>query len=247
LSAQILLAVIAGFLGLLLATPPTAATLVVVRLAPVEDIPGDSEKPAAAGPPDPGFAREYAPLSPSFLAGSFSPFWRLVSMGGVIGAPGAGRSRGVGIGDDAALVGQPGCSGHVRKPRRKRMQLAAALDVSISKSTICVVDRSDGSVMFETTVATEPDAIAAALKRFADRLHLVGHEAGSLAPWLHRALQKRGLPMVMLETRHAHATLRAQRNKTDKNDARALAQLVRTGWFKAVHLKARRACGCGCC
>ena len=43
--------------------------------------------------------------------------------------------------------------------------------------------------------------------------------------------------MVLLETRHAHANLRAQRNKTDKNDARALAQLMRTGWFKAVHIK----------
>ena len=62
------------------------------------------------------------------------------------------------------------------------MQLAAALDVSISKSAICVVERDDGSVVFETTVPTEPDVIAAALAPFANRLHLVGHEAGSLAP-----------------------------------------------------------------
>ena len=66
------------------------------------------------------------------------------------------------------------------------MTLAAALDVSIAKSTLCVVDRSDGSVVLETTVPTEPDAIAAALEPFANRLYLVGHEAGSSAPWLHR-------------------------------------------------------------
>ena len=69
------------------------------------------------------------------------------------------------------------------------------------------------------------------------QLHLVGHEAGALAPWLHRELQARGLPMVLLETRHAAAALEAQRNKTDKNDARGLAQLVRSGWFRSVHVK----------
>ena len=69
------------------------------------------------------------------------------------------------------------------------------------------------------------------------QLHLVGHEAGALAPWLHRELQARGLPMVLLETRHAAAALEAQRNKTDKNDARGLAQLVRSGRSRSVHVK----------
>ena len=58
-----------------------------------------------------------------------------------------------------------------------------------------------------------------------------------MAPWLHRELQTLGLPMVLLETRHAAAALEAQRNKTDKNDARGLAQLVRSGWFRSVHVK----------
>ena len=100
------------------------------------------------------------------------------------------------------------------------MTLAAALDVSIAKSALCVVERSYGSVVFETTVPIEPDVIAAAFEPFANHLHLVGHEARSIAPWLRRELQKRGLPMVMIETRHAHATLRAERNKTDKRRAR---------------------------
>jgi transposase len=117
------------------------------------------------------------------------------------------------------------------------MTLVAALDVSTTTSALCVVDRLDGRIVFETSVASEPDAIAAALDSYRSRLHLVGHEAGALAPWLHRELQARGLPMVMLETRHAHMALKTQRNKTDKNDARGLAQLLRTGWYKAVHLK----------
>ena len=72
---------------------------------------------------------------------------------------------------------------------------------------------------------------------FRRRLDRVGYEAGSVAPWLHRELTALGLPMVLLETRHAAAALDAQRNKTDKNDARGLAQLVRTGWFRPVHVK----------
>jgi len=117
------------------------------------------------------------------------------------------------------------------------MKYDAALDVSARTSAICVLDRQDGRVVLEATVATEPQAIVVALKPFLKRLHLVGHEAGGVSPWLHRELQALGLPMVLLETRHAAAALQAQRNKTDKNDARGLAQLVRSGWFRAVHVK----------
>ena len=88
----------------------------------------------------------------------------------------------------------------------------------MSKQSICVVD-STGSVVLETTVATEPEAIGCALEGYADRLRRVGHEAGALSPWLHRRLERLGLKMVLLETRHVHAALKAQRNKTDKNDA----------------------------
>lgn len=102
--------------------------------------------------------------------------------GGVIGAPDAQPGREAGIGDDEAVVEQRSCCGRVPKPRRKRMQLAAALDVSISKSTICIVERSDGSVAFETTVPTEPDEIVAALAPFANRLRLVGHERDRWRP-----------------------------------------------------------------
>ncbi|MFN3515498.1 MAG: IS110 family transposase [Phenylobacterium sp.] len=117
------------------------------------------------------------------------------------------------------------------------MKFDAALDVSVSKSSLCVVSSEDGQIVLETTVATEPEAIAEALKPYASRLRRLGHEAGSLAPWLQRELQALGLPAVVLETRHAHGVLRAQRNKTDRADARGLAQIVRSGWYKVVHVK----------
>jgi transposase len=116
------------------------------------------------------------------------------------------------------------------------MEYFAGLDVSMKETSICVVDGA-GSIVAETVVATEPGAIRSALTCYADRLARVGHEAGSLSPWLHRCLQAVGLPMFCLETRHVHAALKAQRNKTDRNDARGIAQLVRSGWFNPIHVK----------
>lgn len=117
------------------------------------------------------------------------------------------------------------------------MKLDAALDTSATTTAICVVNSRDGAVVLETSVTTDPDAISAALAPYAARLHLVGHEATSWSAWLHRELEARGIPMVLLETHHSARMLEAQRNKTDRNDARGLAQLVRSGWFKPVHAK----------
>ena len=98
------------------------------------------------------------------------------------------------------------------------MKYDAVLDISTSKSAVGVLNRQDGAVVLETTVQTDATAILAALKPCVGRLHLVGHEAGGLSPWLHRELQALGLPIVLLQTRHAAAALKAQRNKTDKNE-----------------------------
>lgn len=117
------------------------------------------------------------------------------------------------------------------------MKLDAGLDTSATTTAICVVNSRDGTIVLETTVPTDPEAIFAVLKPYATRLHLVGHEATGWSAWLHRELESRGIPMVLLETHHAARMLEAQRNKTDKNDARGLAQLVRSGWFKPVHAK----------
>jgi transposase len=117
------------------------------------------------------------------------------------------------------------------------MKLDAALDTSATTTAICIVNSRDGAVVLETTVPTEPDAIFRVLESYLPRLHLVGHEATSWSAWLHHELEGQGVPMVLLETHHAARMLEAQRNKTDKNDARGLAQLVRSGWFKPVHAK----------
>ncbi|AKM11069.1 IS110 family transposase [Qipengyuania citrea] len=121
------------------------------------------------------------------------------------------------------------------------MQYHAALDTSATTTAICVVKAKDGEIALETSVTTDPEAIWQALEPYANRLLLVGHEATSWSAWLHRELEKHGIPMVLLETHHAARMLDAQRNKTDKNDARGLAQLVRSGWFKQVHAKSERA------
>ena len=117
------------------------------------------------------------------------------------------------------------------------MKLPAALDTSTSETAVCVVNSRDGSIVFEVSVATDPAIFFGVLAPFLPRLDRVSHEAGSVAPWLHRELTALGLPMVLLETRHAAAALDAQRNKTDKNDARGLAHLVRSGWYRPVHVK----------
>jgi len=117
------------------------------------------------------------------------------------------------------------------------MTLYAAFDTSATTTVICIIAGRDGSPVFETTVPTDPDSLYAALAPYLPRLQRVGVEAGSWSAWLHRELTAKGVPMVILETRHAAAALQAQRNKTDKNDARGLAQLVRSGWFKTVHAK----------
>ena len=117
--------------------------------------------------------------------------------------------------------------------------LYAGLDVSLELTSICVVDE-EGRVVLEAKVASEPDAIAAALRKSAGDFVRVGLEAGPLSQWLCFGLKEDRLPVVCVEARHAKAAMVAmKRNKNDRNDARSIAQLVRSGWFKAVHVKSR--------
>jgi transposase len=80
-------------------------------------------------------------------------------------------------------------------------------------------------------------AIRGALEPYLGWLRRVGHEAGALSPWLHPELLKPSLPAVCLETQHVRAALKAQRNKTDAADALGIAHIMRTGWFRKVHIK----------
>ena len=114
----------------------------------------------------------------------------------------------------------------------------AGLDVSLEETAICVVDAT-GRIVKEVRAASEPEALIAALRAIDLPLERIGLEACSLTAWLHDALRAAGLPAVCIETCQANATMKAMPNKTDRNDARALAQIMRTGWFRPVHVKSR--------
>ncbi len=119
----------------------------------------------------------------------------------------------------------------------------AGLDVSLEETAICVVD-STGRIVKETRAPSEPEALIAALREIGLPLERVGLEACSLTAWLHDELRAAGLPAICIETRQANAAMKTMPNKTDRNDARALAQIMRTGWYRQVHVKSRHA-GCG--
>ncbi len=116
------------------------------------------------------------------------------------------------------------------------MEHFAGLDVGTKATSVCVIDQ-EGGIVFEAEVPTDPDALTRALKKWRLSLRRVGHEVGSMSPWLQRQLEARDLKMVCLDAFAARSVMKAQRNKTDKNDARGIANLVRTGWFRAVHIK----------
>jgi transposase len=116
------------------------------------------------------------------------------------------------------------------------MEYFCGLDVSIDETAVCVVD-DHGEVHLQTTAVTDAEALLAVLKPFLPRLRRVGHEAGSLSPWLHPEMLKLGLPAICLETVHVRAAMSVQRNKTDKADALGIAHIMRTGWFRRAHIK----------
>jgi transposase len=112
----------------------------------------------------------------------------------------------------------------------------AGIDVSLETSSICIVDGS-GAVLRELGVESEPEALVAALTGTELEFARVGLEAGPMSQWLHAGLRAAGLPVLLLETRRLRAATKAMPVKTDRTDARAIAQMVRTGWFRAVHVK----------
>ena len=120
------------------------------------------------------------------------------------------------------------------------MNVYAGLDVSLNETSVCVVD-SEGAVVQECRVASEPDAIDQALRVHAADLKRVGIEASSLGGWLQMELSARGFEAIVIDSRHTHVSLSTMRNKTDRNDARGIAHLMRLGWFKAVHVKSQDA------
>jgi transposase len=120
------------------------------------------------------------------------------------------------------------------------MGVFAALDVSQEETAICLVGQ-DGTILAEAKVPTCPDRITSWLTERATDLDRVDMETGPLAVWLWNALTARQLPIICIDARHANGVLKMMPNKTDRHDARGLAQIVRTGWFKAVQIKSHEA------
>jgi transposase len=119
------------------------------------------------------------------------------------------------------------------------MDYFAGLDVAVKETSVCIVDDT-GKIVREVKVASEPAALLAVLKNPAYRFKRIGLEAGPLSQWLFSALAEAGLAAICVETRHMRAALKAQINKTDRNDARGIAQMMRAGLYRPVHVKTVR-------
>ena len=112
----------------------------------------------------------------------------------------------------------------------------AGLDVSVKETSVCIVDDA-GKIVREVKAVSEPEALLVVLKNPSSHFKRIGLEAGPLSQWLYSALAEAELPAVCVETRHMQAVLKAQINKTDRNDARGIARIMQTGWFKEVRVK----------
>jgi transposase len=116
------------------------------------------------------------------------------------------------------------------------MDYYAGIDVSLECSSVCVVDGS-GKIIREGKVTSEPDALIEWLRSPDYELSRIGLEAGPLSQWLFAAMREAGLAVELLETRHVRKAFEAMPVKSDRNDARGIAQLMRLGWFRPVHCK----------
>lgn len=122
---------------------------------------------------------------------------------------------------------------------KRSMNHFAGLDVSVKETSLCIVDDA-GRIVREVKVVSEPEALLGVLADPAWQFKRIGLEAGPLSQWLFNALAEAGLPVICVETRHMRAVLKAQINKTDRNDARGIAQMMRAGLYRPVHVKTLR-------
>jgi len=116
------------------------------------------------------------------------------------------------------------------------MTYYAALDVSLRSVNVCVIDEQ-GEIRAETKLDSEVDDIAEYLHGLDYDVSSVGLEAGTLTQYLTYGLQSAGYEVICMEARQVKAALSAMRNKTDKHDARGIAQILRSGWYSRVHVK----------
>lgn len=116
------------------------------------------------------------------------------------------------------------------------MKHYSGLDVSVKETSICIVDET-GRICREIKAVSHPDDLVAVLRDPAWNLDRIGLEAGRLSQWLFEGLARAGLPVICIETRHTKAFLKAQPNKSDRNDARGIAQMMRVNLFRPVHVQ----------
>ena len=116
------------------------------------------------------------------------------------------------------------------------MKHYAGIDVSLESASVCVVDAS-GKIVREGKVASEPSALIGWFGSLGQKLERIGLEAGPLSQWLYAGLCQAGLAVELLETRRVRTALATMPVKSDRNDARGIAQLIRLGWFRPVHCK----------
>src|SRR5438105_13702569 len=129
--------------------------------------------------------------------------------------------------------GNPACSKH---HRGTTMDHYAGIDVSLEQSSVCVVD-AGGKINREAKVASEPQAMIEWFSSLGFGVARIGLEAGPLSQWLFAALREAGLAVELLETRHVRTAFKTMPVKTDRKDARGIAELIRLGWFRPVHCK----------
>src|SRR3989440_5328138 len=129
--------------------------------------------------------------------------------------------------------GNPACSKH---HRGTTMDHYAGIDVSLEQSSVCIVDAT-GKIVREAKVASEPEALTAWIGSLGYAVTRIGLEAGPLSQWLFAGMKQAKLAVELLETRHVRDAFKAMPVKTDRNDGRGIAQLMRLGWFRPVHCK----------
>ena len=120
------------------------------------------------------------------------------------------------------------------------MALFVELDVSLKTGSICIV-KADGTVVWEGKALSEPASLIKALARRRKHIQLVGIEACPLSEWLYSALVASGFAAICFETRHAQRFLLSSPSKTDCSDARGIADMMRLGHYRPVHVKSREA------
>ncbi len=115
------------------------------------------------------------------------------------------------------------------------MKHYAGLDVSVKETSVCIMDEA-GTVSREVKVPSHPQDLVWVFKYLAWRIERIGREAGPLSQLLFSGLAEAGLPAICIETQHMKAVLKAQVNKSDRNDARGIAPMTRVNPFRPVHV-----------